>query len=95
MMPSIGMLSTQIWNTKMESSRLIIQSNGQQMAQFGFGHKFYDFIYFELEYVFHIPWIQYKLEGIIVVENHKIILIWLYSSKKETIFIWYHLLAHH
>ena len=46
MMTSIVVLSSQMENTKMRSSKLIINNNAQkQMAKYGFGHKFHDLNY--------------------------------------------------
>ena len=51
MMTPIVLLSTQMWNIEMRSSKLIIKSNAQkQMARFGFGRKYHDLNYFELEF---------------------------------------------
>ena len=49
MMTSIVMLNTQIWNTKLRSSKLSINSDAQkQMVESGFGHRFHDLNYFVL-----------------------------------------------
>ena len=66
MMTSIVVLSTQMENTKMRSSKLIINNNAQkQMGKYGFGHKFHDLNYFELSLFIQLPWIHYTLEVII------------------------------
>ena len=49
MMPSIVVLTTFIHNTQMRYSIHEIKSNPKKMAQFSFGHKFYDLKYFELD----------------------------------------------
>ena len=52
MVTFVFVLSTQMWSTKMRSSNFITKSNAQkQMARFGFGCKFHDLNYFELDYL--------------------------------------------
>ena len=64
MVPSMFLLSTQIQNIKMRSSKLVIKSNAQkQMVIFGFGCKFHSLKYVELGILFPICSIYYKLEG--------------------------------
>ena len=66
MPPSVVVLGTQIRNIKMRSSKLIIKSIAQNvMAKFGFGQRFHNLKCFEVGFLFHIPWIHYKLEGTI------------------------------
>ena len=66
MVPCIYLLSAQIQNIKMRSSKLVIKSDAQkQMAKFGFGYKFHSLKYVELGISFPICSIHYKLEGII------------------------------
>ena len=49
MMASIVVLSTQMCNTKMRSSKLINKSDvRKQIVKFGFGCEFHDLNYFEL-----------------------------------------------
>ena len=49
MVPSIVVLSTQMRNIKMRSSKHIIKSIAQKvMANFGLGHRFHDLQYFEV-----------------------------------------------
>ena len=65
MVTFVFVLSTQMWSTKMRSSKFITKSNAQkQMARFGFGCKFHDLNYFELDYL-QILWNHYTLEVII------------------------------
>ena len=73
MVASIVVLSTQICNTKMRSSKLINRSDAQkQIIRFGFGREFHDLNYFELYLFinfiylfFHILWIHHTL-GVII-----------------------------
>jgi hypothetical protein len=54
----------------MRSSKLIIESSVQkQMARFGFGRKFHDLDYFEIDFFFHIPGIHSKVQVIIKFYN--------------------------
>ena len=54
MTPSIVVLGTQIYNMKMKSSKLVIKSiiAEKVMAKFGFGRRFHDLKYFEVEFYF-------------------------------------------
>ena len=36
-----------------------------QMVESGFGRRFHDLNYFDVEIFFHIPYIHYLLEGVI------------------------------
>ena len=79
---------------------LIIKTSAQkQMVEFGFGHRFHDHNYFELEMFFYIPWIYYLLEGIIwnFAENHQlnVILSHLKQIPDNHLLIQHHLLAQH
>lgn len=62
MMPSIVLLSIQMYNIKMRPSKIIVESNAQkQMAKSGFERDFHDLKYFEFVYCFHIFKIVMKL----------------------------------
>ena len=51
MMTSIVELNTQMYYIKLRSSILSIKSDAQKkMVEFGFGHRFHDFNYFEIDY---------------------------------------------
>jgi hypothetical protein len=53
MMPSTTVISTQIYNVKMTSSKNITKSKVQkQMAKYGFEHRFHDLKYFEHGFFF-------------------------------------------
>ena len=55
-MTFVVMLNTQMLKTKLRSSILIIKSDAQkQMVESGFGCRFHDVKYFEVEIFFHIP----------------------------------------
>ena len=80
MATSIIVLDAQIWNIKMRSSKLIVESDAQKViAKFGFGHRFHDLKYFEVGFFFHVCWIPNKLEGHhcrFFVENYQFNIIW-------------------
>ena len=69
------------------------------MVEFGFGRRFHDHNYFEVEMFFYIPWIYYLLEGIIwnFAENHQlnVILSHLKQIPDNHLLIQHHLLAQH
>ena len=55
MVTYVVVLSTQVQNTNMRSSKLIIKSRTpKKMAKFGFGRKHHDLKHFELDFLFHI-----------------------------------------
>ena len=59
-------LSTQMQNVNMRSSKLTIKSYAQkQMARFGFEHKYHDLSILSLIFFFHILRMCYTLEVII------------------------------
>ena len=62
MVTYIVVTSTQLYNTKMRSSKLILKSNAKnQMVRFDFGRKFQDLKYFEL----YISCIHYTIKVIV------------------------------
>ena len=51
--PFIVLLGTQIWNTKIKSSKLVNKNVAQNvMATFGFGRRFHDLKHFEVIFLF-------------------------------------------
>ena len=73
MMTFVVVLNTQMWKIKLRSSIFIIKSDAQkQMLEFGFGYKFHDLNYFEIQIFFHIlEFIIYlRASSQIFLENH-------------------------